>query len=212
MKILLPLAAVIALFSLQSAHALTFYTSKAAFDAAATTALIEDFENTGQSEATAIGSFSHNGLNFSGLAGVPFPNVYLIPSGDSGYAAGISNPVPTTTLAANGDENIVVGFDTPYRAVGLDIYLNGLGPLEVRVYDGATLLGTYVFPGAENDKTYLGFTNDTAVTGFQFVSSLGASINTAMDNISAAEAIPEPGTLAVLALGFLTLGLRRHRA
>ena len=212
MKILLPLAAAIALFSLQSAHALTFYTSKAALDAAATTALVEDFESTGQVSGDVLSSFNHNGLTFTGLAGVPFPNVVVNPPGEMSYGAGVVVPLMTSVLTANGAVDIFVDFSTPYRAVGLDIYLNGLGPLDVRVYDGASLLGTYTFPGTQDDKAYLGFTNDTPVTGFEFVSSGGASINTAMDNISAAESIPEPGTLGVLALACLSLGLRRRRA
>ena len=79
--------------------AVTFYTSQVAFDAAATTGLIEDFEATGATTDTAISGFSHNGVTYQGLAGgVPFANVYLYSPGGSEFGAGVPQPLTTTVL------------------------------------------------------------------------------------------------------------------
>ena len=212
LKSALSLAALLALLSVPQAGAATFYTSQAAFNGVSGASVVEDFENTGQTVEVALPGFSHNGLTFTGQAGVPGPNVYLLAAGTTGMGAGVPQPTSSIILSANGDENILVSLDSPARAIGFDVYLNGLGPVEVRVYDGETLLDSYSFPGNENDQTYLGVVSDTPITAFRFMSSLGASINTAIDNIAVAEAIPEPASLAVLALGGLTLGLRRRRA
>jgi hypothetical protein len=212
LKPFLTAAALLTLLAASPAGAVTFYTTQASFDAAVIApVVVEDFEAAGQPLDTVISGFSHNGLTFTGLAGVPSPNVYLLAAGTTtGFGAGISVPITSNILAANGDEDIRVTLDAPAQAIGFDVYLNGLGPLAVGAYNGDTLLDTYTFPGSDNGQTYLGMVSDTAITSFRFTSSLGASLNTAMDNITIAS-VPEPASLALLASGCMAAALRRRR-
>ena len=62
------------------------------------------------------------------------------------------------------------------------------------------------------DEGYLGFTSDTPITGFQFVSTLGGQLNTGFTDISEISAVPEPSTWAMMLLGFAGLGFMAYRS
>lgn len=212
LKLIPSLAATAVLLSLAPAHAATFYRSAGTFLAAAPAVLVETFEDTGQPIDEPLSSFTHNGITFTGQAGTPFANVYLLPGDAVGvFSSAITQPTGTTMLTANGDENFKVSFNTPYRAVGFDVYLNGLGVAEVQIYNGLTLLDTYDFPAAESDLTYLGMVSDTPITSFVFTSRHGATLNTGIDNLSVLATIPEPATLGMLGMACLTFRLTRRR-
>ena len=190
--------------------AVTFYTSQVAFDAAATTGLIEDFEATGATTDTAISGFSHNGVTYQGLAGgVPFANVYLYSPGGSEFGAGVPQPLTTTVLTGNGEEHFSVTFNVARHAVGFDAYLNGLGPATVDVYGDVTLLGSFAFPDTQNDKAFLGFTSPAEITSFVWTATQGGLVNTAIDNLVAD--IPEPGDMAMFGMALARLLARRRR-
>lgn len=201
----------VALLSDPGQATVTFYTSQVAFDAAATTGLIEDFENTGATIDQPISGFSHNGVTYQGLTGgVPFANVYLYSPGGSEFGAGVPQPLTTTILTGNGEEHFSVTFDAARHAVGFDAYLNGLGPATVDVYGGVMLLGSFAFPDGQNDKAFLGFTSSVAITSFVWTATFGAVLNTGIDNLVAD--MPEPGTLGLfgMAMAGLLMGRRRR--
>ncbi len=209
MRLILFALTAAASFPLAAAQAASFYSSKAAFDAAVDTVIVEDFESTGAAIETPLAGLSHNGITIVGLAGVPFPNIYILGAGTTGMASGVPQPTTSQILSANGDEQFRITFDAPHHAIGFDVYLNGLGTAEVRYYNGTTVLDTYSFPPTENDLTYLGYLGNAEVTAVEFQSSVGSSINTAIDNI--ALDVPEPASFAVLALGCLGLATLRRR-
>ena len=189
--------------------AVTFFTSQAAFNGTANTTVIEDFENTGAALHTILASFSHSGLTFTGLTGgTPFGNVYLYPPGGTEFGVGVPQPTTTTVLTSNGEEHFSIGFDIARYAVGFDAYLNGLGPLVINVFSGATLLDSFSFPGSQADKAYLGIVSTTAITSLEWTASGGGLVNTAIDNI--ATEVPEPAGLGLLALGLGVLFRRRR--
>lgn len=191
--------------------AVTFYTSQAAFDAAATTGLIEDFENTGATTDAPIAGFSHSGVTYQGLiGGVPFANVYIYSPGGTEFGAGVLQPLTTTVLTGNGEDHFSVTFDVARHAIGFDAYLNGLGPATVEVYGGVTLLGSFAFPNTQNDKAFLGFTSPTEITSFVWAATDGGVLNTGIDNLVAD--VPEPGSLAMFGLALTGLLARRRGA
>ena len=187
------------------------YTSPGAFSGAAgTPSYTETFESVPIPKDAAFAAFTQAGITYIGQAGT---NVWVASPGYNNFGAGL-NPTTTSILTANGDENFLIQFLTPYSAVGFDVYYNGLGPATSSFYNGTTLLGSIFYNGA----AFLGFNGYIAsssmpVTSVQFVSTLGGQLNTGIDNLAvySTTATPEPSTLPLLATGLAGLLLLRRR-
>lgn len=199
LKILSALAAVAAV---SARAALISYSDLASFTGANTTVVVEDFESAAIPHDVAMSSFTHNGITFTGDAGVRTHNVW---DASAGYV-NFSVPITTSSvLTANGDENILMTFSSPSTAVGFDTYLNFYGPATITV----TLVGggsqVYTF---NQDPTKVGFwgvsSDDAAIASVRWATVNGGLINTGIDNIRAGApsgAVPEPSTLALVTLG-----------
>lgn len=197
--------------------AVVFYTTEASFNAAAPGAtLVEDFSGAPIKDAPLFSLVLPSGT-YTGLAGSPFPNVFVSSPGYNNYGAAVG----TTTqfiLTANGDENLVAGsLATAATAVGFDTFFNGLGPLTLSVFGpGNVFLDSITFVTGLDpatglaDKGYLGFTSTTPIAGFQFESTNGGTLNTGFTDISIA-AVPEPSTWAMMILGFAGVGFMAYR-
>ena len=125
----LPVATVLVLLSASAMAQVTFYTSKAAFDAAASTTLLEDFEAFSPKNAN-LGTFTLHGLTYTSLNSY---HLWVDGPGYTTWGAGCPIPNATSILVANGDEDFTAAFSTPPSALGFDTYLNGLGPATVKV-------------------------------------------------------------------------------
>lgn len=202
----------IAVLLLAAPAAAQTYTSPGAFfGAAGTPSYTETFESVPIPKDAAFAAFTQAGITYSGQAGT---NVWVASPGYNNFGAGL-NPTTSSILTANGDENFLIQFLTPYSAVGFDVYYNGLGPATSSFYNGTTLLGSIFYNGA----AFLGFNGYIAsssmpVTSVQFVSTLGGQLNTGIDNLavySTTVATPEPSTLPLLATGLAGLLLVRRR-
>jgi hypothetical protein len=179
----------------------TFYQSKAAFDAVTGTMLLEDFESFSPQDTVIIPSFTSHGVTYTGFAGSPSGNVYVESPGMV-YGLGASHPATSSVLTANGDEDFTAAFSTAVSAVGFDTYLNGLGPVTIGIYNGATLLDSFSYAGSVNTEEYLGIVSTIPITSFRFTSAQGGIVDTGIDNISVA-AVPEPTSTALALAGVL---------
>ena len=194
------------------------YTSAASFlGAAGTPSYTETFETMPalRFKDTAYGFLTKHGITYTGLAGVPFANVFVSSPGYTNYGVGIG-PTTSSILTANGDEDFLVSFLSPYYAVGFDVYYNGLGPAVSKFYSGAALLGSISYDGPAV-KGYAGWvsTPSLLVSSVRFTSTRGGTRNTGIDNVSVVDVptstVPEPSTLSLLAIGLAGVVTLRHR-
>jgi len=220
-----------------SAHALsfTFYSTKASFDAATTTSVIEDFEGVpSASTNTPLAGFARNGVTYTPFAGSPFANVWIAgpPVDYTNFGADVplvgSSQITSNVMVANGDEDIQADFVAPHFAIGFDSYFNGLGPWTVQVLGlGGVSLASFSTSDGNDPATgladlgYFGVLSDTPLWGFRFTSTLGGRLNTGFDNIAVGDprtprdtSIPEPAAWSLMIAGFGLAGasLRRRRA
>lgn len=105
------------------AQAASFYTDLASFQAANPSAtLIEDFESVSGSQLdTALPSLTRSSGTYIGLAGVPFPSVFVSSPGYANFGAG-NNPTTSKILTGNGDESFNVLLASPTTAIGMNFF------------------------------------------------------------------------------------------
>ena len=197
-------------FAATSQAGVILHLTKASFDSAASTTVLEDFEGITPKD-TPLASFVSNGVTYTGLAGAPSPNVWVASPGYSNFGAGVAQPTSTSILTANGDEDFTRTSPTPPLAVGFDVYFNGLGTVTTRVTTLEPLSFTVIDFRNLDTQGYYGFVSTHPITSIRFTSTGGGSVNTGIDNIAVSSSVPEPGTLALLGLGLAGLGLRRRR-
>ena len=197
-----------------SAQAAT-YGSFAGFAAAAPGAtVIENFETVAPALLEhSLASLNQPAISFTPLPGDPSgPNVYVAPAGYNNFGAGIG-VTTSTVLTSNGNEQFTGTLVSPARALGFVVLFNGLGPITVQFFHGASVLDTLILGNAgENGYGFAGIVSNTTVTGFSFVATDGGVLNTGIDNIRVA-AVPEPSAwlMMIAGLGVGGLLLRRRR-
>lgn len=175
----LALIASVALPRVPGGAAVVVLSEPGAFHTAIVNSVVEDFEAASPKDVP-IPFYSAHGITYTGHAGVPFPNVYLLLPGSS------NTGVPSTTstiLTTNGDEDITVDFSAPTLAVGFDTYLNADGPASVMVYGASGLLSTIQHSHNPKEVGFLGLVASEPITSIRWTTSRGSVINTGFDNV-----------------------------
>jgi hypothetical protein len=191
-------------------HALTI--ASFAYAAPAAAVVVEDFESAGPKD-TALASLVTAVGVFTPIA--PGNNVWVASPGYTNFGPGL-NPTTSSILTANGDEGFELIFPFVAKGFSTEVYLNDLGPAELKLYDGATLKFTFIW-AADGDDTNNLFSIGVfglPVTRMTFVSTLGGRLNTGLDNISLTPlgAIPEPASWALMIGGFALAGAAMRRS
>src|SRR3954471_20401050 len=110
------LAIALGLFAAPAGASLITFSDLASFNASSSSSIAENFEAIGAfPRDVAVHSFSHNGMTFTGNAGVPTSNVWVASSGYPNFGVSITT---TSVLTANGDEDITVDLASPTTALG----------------------------------------------------------------------------------------------
>ena len=204
------LLAALAIMAPMSAQAVpTTYADLASFEADSTITLTDDFNGSGLTYNTPLASFSSNGVTYTGLAGDPTPNVYLVAGALESGAGG------STILAANGQEDFRLDFGTGVSAVGLDTYTNGLGAITITLVDVNNDSFVFSHDHAITEAGFFGVVSTVDIASLRWTASQGHLINTGIDNVrigtAGAADVAEPATLALLGLGLLGVGARRRQ-
>jgi hypothetical protein len=192
--------------------AVIFFTDFNSFNEVTKTTVVENFESSSLTIDTFLPPFVSNGNTYTGFAGQPFPNVYIVPpSANSAFLF----PITSNVLSANGDEDFTVDFGSPTRVLGFDTYLNGFGPATVQVFGNSGLLDTFSLSHDPTTVGFLGIVADEPVTSIRWTTVNGGIVNTGIDNIRQgtvlSASVPEPSTIlgSSIALGFGTFLKRK---
>jgi len=199
---------------------LTFYSSRASFNAAIPGATLENFElgaigfGGAASCPSPLDKNSNNGVfspgqikdgvRFVGQNDPGFTDFYLGNGWGPYTTIGLSSVYTGTGIAMEfTDPNI--------HSVGLDILQNfGSGDTVVSIYSTSGLLNSEVFSVTDWQGTFYGFSSTDVITKVVVYDGQIFSGYDGVDNVAFAQAVPEPASLLGMGAG-LVLMLRRRR-
>ena len=178
----------------------------------------EDFEGVLPKD-TALAAIVSNSILYEPklpFGSVGNDNVWVSSPGYSNY--GIAGLTTSSILTTNGNEWFFIKPGFTVRSLGFDTYtINDAGspnsvPLAknvlVTVVSTSESSSLSLTPPAGNFG-FLGIFSTDPIVSVEWQADLGGVRNTGIDNIrlSAENVVPEPGTLGLLGLGLLTLGI-----
>lgn len=195
-------AAVLSLNALAASAAITTFTSRSAFDISFAGAVRENWDSFADAAVIADGS-TVNGIT------------YTTSPGDAQVTNDFLFSTSPNTLGRTGTGFFITGdtitftFDAPVMAFGIDISTGAtdsglysattdLGDVALSVYDPFAGTGFGQFVGFSSD---VAFSSVTITTGSDF----GYVLDT-LRAVTAAQTVPEPGSLALVACALLGLG------
>lgn len=208
-------ALVLAAVATPAQAAITVFTDRTAFNAAAGALTLETFESFSSEIAFRTAPLTVGGLTFQGFGtGQQGRNIVDIPPPQfSEFSIGGTNQL---SLINNATSRVQVSFASAITAFGGDFggYQDDI--LRSRI----TVLGSDVVAPVTAGSTarFFGFISDTPFTSLVFQSHQQAATNGdgfGLDNIayggSATRGVPEPATWALMLLGFGAIGAAMRR-
>ncbi|HRK20848.1 MAG TPA: PEP-CTERM sorting domain-containing protein [Fimbriimonadaceae bacterium] len=206
---------VLACASLISAvgHAsISFVNSTASYGFAGIT-VDEDFESFSPKD-TSLASVDTPGILFTPIT----LNVFVSSPGYTNY--GITGATASSILTTSGDEDYKGTLKVTARRLGFDIYtiddpgspnsVPGAPPVRVTV-TSTTEFATYDIPAPSGNFGFLGIVSDDPIVEFTWYGQSGGVRNTGIDNTRISSVVPEPATMAALAVGVAAMFRRRKR-
>jgi hypothetical protein len=190
------------------------FTDSASFDAANPGLPLIDFEGL-----AAPGTFTGNANEFFSGQGVLFSTPNSPGSNTVVNGSGGDFGFPTSGLTSNAfAASIQMDFINPVTAVGFDVasmdfITSQPGSVTIEVFNGTTLLATesFVTSSFADFSSFIGFSNLGDITSVLATPVGSAFTQLAIDNLSL-NAVPTPGSLAVMGLGLFCAGGRRRRS
>jgi hypothetical protein len=159
------------------------FTTLADWNAATTTqTLVATFSEPMWPVGTLIvGPRSLNGVTYEGHAGLPSPNIWVLPAA--------SSPLTGQALTANGDEDIDLTLNPLRTAIAFDVAVNQFGPVTIRVFNqqGDQIAS---FDRAASTIGFQGIVSDVPIGRVNFRSVLGAVRDSVLDNVRLGDALP----------------------
>ncbi len=215
-----------ALFASAAHASVVTYSMRATFAAAAASATSEGFDGITTPTSNGIGdvpygtTFSRGGLTITdgGIAGAALTvldNTYV--NGGNQIRNRFGAAAGSVIDASYGD--LTLSFGGPVNAFGIDLATIARGFVGTSsttfsfLVDGVSI-GSYAYSGSSGFGFY-GFTSTTSFSTVTILNGTHAS-DDLFDNISfqaapRAAAVPEPGSVALIGLGLVAVGVARRR-
>lgn len=223
MKTSILMLSLTASLSVVAAHAATTtYADRTAFDAAAGTTTTETFNNCGTSTTSLQTDFVLSSSNLGPCSSLT-PGISFAP--DAGFNLYIAGP------GQSGNADTSLGVDFPFEGHNLITFATGVtafaadlfqniggggqgtsaAKVNIDLFGVGGLIDSISATVAPTVGGFIGLTSSTEITSILISQSGGYAV---IDNVSfGAQNIPEPGSVALLGLGFIGLGftLRARR-
>ena len=218
------IAATLTALGTTTAHAQTFYTDLASFNAAAPTTTLYDFEGISgffSSNPDVLVNPAPGRVTFSVSGGLD-GTVYASDSSASngGYSLSDNSDSVAAGLSFLSLSTTTVALDAAYTAFAIEygVQKNETTPnsFTIELYSGNTLVGTSFSSGSFTGPNFFGATSTTAFDNVRFAVGNETGAYATFDNARVGSALvsvaaPEPGTLALALIGVVGFVARKRR-